>query len=119
MSLRLRGFPEHGFLVWFALSAGVVAWIAHLAFLASVVGFVHDEGAFWVFDVANAVCLALAVLAMWLSWLLYRAGDDSEEAGTTGGRIRFLGALGLLVNGTNLLLIVTEGVYVYLIPTGR
>ena len=115
MSLRLRDFPDHGFLVWFALGAGIVAWAAHLLFFSAVVGLVADDGAFWVFHVGNAFCLVLAVLATWLSWLIYRAGDDDEGAATSGGRMRFLGAVGLLVNGINILLIATEGAYVFFI----
>jgi hypothetical protein len=118
MSLRLRGFPDHGFLVWFALVAGIVAWAAHLLFFSAIVGFVRDEGYFWLFYLGNGLCLLLALLATWLSWLLYRAGDDEDEAADTpGGRIRFLGGLGLLVNAINILLIVTEGIYIFFIPT--
>ena len=43
------------------------------------------------------------------SWLIYRAGGDDDDLGTPAGRMRFLGVLGLLVNGINLLLIVLEG----------
>jgi hypothetical protein len=119
MSLRLRGFPDHGFLVWFAVGAGIFAWMVHLTALAAVVGFVHDNNSFWLFHVINFGCLVVAAVAMWLSWLLYRAGDAPIESGTTGGRIGFLGALCLLVNGINILLIVVEGSYVFVIPTGR
>ena len=47
-----------------------------------------------------------------------RAGDDSEEAGTPAGRIRFLGLCGLLINAINLMLILLEGSYIYFIRTG-
>jgi hypothetical protein len=103
MSLRLREFPDRGLLVWFALTAGIAAWIVHLTVFAALVTFVHDNG----------------LLATWLSWLLVRAGDEEEDAGTPGGRIKFLGLLGLLVNALNLLLIVLEGSYIYFIGTGR
>ena len=119
MSLRLREFPDRGFLVWFALTAGIVAWIVHLTAFAGAVGFVHDNGFFWIFYVGNAGAIAVTVIATWLSWLLVRAGDESEEAGTPGGRIKFLGLLGLLVNGINLLLIMLEGSYIYFISTGH
>ncbi len=116
MSLRLRGFPDHGFLVWFALIAGIAAWAAHLLFFSAVVQFVANEGYFWLFYVGNAVCLLLALVAMWLSWRIYRAGDDDDAAATDSGRMRFLGIVGLLVNGINLLLIATEGAYIFVIP---
>jgi hypothetical protein len=113
----MRAFPDHGFLVWFALSAGIVAWIVHLSAFAAVVEFVHDNGYFWIFYAGNGVAVAVTVVALWLSWLVYRAGGDDEEAGTPAGRMRFLGTLGLLVNGINLLLIVVEGSYIYFIRT--
>jgi hypothetical protein len=119
MSLRAREFPDRGVLVWFALTAGIAAWIVHLTAFAALVGFVHDHGYSWVFSLGNGVALALTLVAGWLSWLMYRAGADDEELGTPAGRIRFLGALGLLVNGINLLLIALEGSYVYFIGTGH
>lgn len=114
--LRLREFPDRGPLVWFALTAGIVAWMVHLTVFAAIVELVHDHGWFWLFYLGNGVALALAVLAMWLSWLIARAGADApEDAGTVDGRIRFVGLLGLLVNGINILLIALEGTYVFFI----
>jgi hypothetical protein len=120
MNLRIREFPDRGLLLWAALTAGLVAWAAHLLAFASIVEFVHDNGYFWLFDVGNAVCIVLAVVAMYLSWLVYRAGAGAnEEDPTPEGRMRFLGMVGLAFNGINLLLIVTEGVYVYFIAPGH
>jgi hypothetical protein len=120
MNLRVRAFPDHGALLWFALIAGIVAWVAHLLTLASLVQFVHDNGYFWLFHVANAVCLALARLALYLSWLVYRAGAGAdEESPTPEGRMRFLGQVGLASNGINLLLILLEGSYIFFIGTGH
>jgi len=120
MSLRIRDFPDRGALLWFAVTAGIVAWMAHLVFFASIVEFVHDNGFFWLFHVGNAVCIALALLALYLSWLLYRAGDDhDEEDPTPEGRMRFLGLVGLAANGVNLMLILLEGSYIFFIGTGR
>jgi hypothetical protein len=120
MSLRVRDFPDRGALLWFALTAGIVAWIAHLVFFASIVEFVHDNGYFWVFHVGNVVCIVLAVLAIYLSWLVYRAGGgDDEEEPTPEGRMRFLGLLGMASNGINLLLILLEGSYIFFIGTGH
>jgi hypothetical protein len=115
----VREFPDRGALLWFALVAGIVAWAAHLLSFASLVEFVHDNGYFWLFHVGNAVCLALALLALFLSWLVYRAGDDADDAPTPGGRMRFLGQVGMASNGINVLLIVAEGVYAYLIRPGH
>jgi hypothetical protein len=119
MSLRAREFPDRGILVWFALAAGIAVWIVHLAAFAALVEFVHDNGYFWIFSAGNAIAIAITLVALWLSWLMFHAGSDDEERGTPGGRIRFLGALGLLVNGINLMLIMLEGSYVYFIGTGH
>ncbi|HEY3671725.1 MAG TPA: hypothetical protein VGN51_12380 [Acidimicrobiia bacterium] len=119
MSLRAREFPDRGVLVWVALTAGIAAWLLHLAGFAALVTFVHDHGYAWIFTVGNGLAVAVTVVAGWLSWLMYRAGTDDEDVGTPGGRIRFLGALGLIVNGINLLLILLEGSYVYFLGTGH
>jgi hypothetical protein len=119
MSLRARDFPDRGVLVWFAVLAGIAAWVVHLTLFAALVEFVHQNGFFWLFYVGNAVAIAITLLATWLSWLLVDSSDESEAAGTAGGRRRFLGLLGLLVNGINLILIVLEGSYIFFISTGH
>ncbi len=116
MNLRLRQFPDHGFLVWFALGAGVVAWAAHLVSFAVGVAFVRNQGFFWLFDLGNGAAFLVTLVALALSFVMFTAGDRDDDAPTPGGRIRFLGALGLLVNTINLMLIALEGVYVYVIP---
>ena len=56
MSLRARGSsPTAASLVWFALTAGIAAWVLHLVAFAALVEFVHDHGYFWLFSVGNAV----------------------------------------------------------------
>jgi hypothetical protein len=112
MSLRLRAFPDRGFLVWFALSAGVVAWAAHLLFLASFVEFMRDHGFEWVAHLATAVAVAVTVTAMLLSARMLERGHDDEEQATPSGRTRFLGMMGLWIGGISLALILAEGVYV-------
>jgi hypothetical protein len=117
-SLRLRAFPDRGFLVWFALTAGIAAWIVHLVAFAAIVEYVHDHGHFWLFYLGNGTALVVTLLALALSWVMARSGEDSEEAGTPAGRIRFLGLCGLLINSINLMLILLEGSYIYFIRTG-
>ncbi len=119
MSLRVRDFPDRGALVWFAIIAGVVAWVVHLTLFAALVEFVHENGFFWLFYVGTTIAIAITLAAAWLSWLLVDSSDEPEDAGTAGGRRRFLGELGLLVNGINLLLIVLEGSYIFFISTGH
>jgi hypothetical protein len=118
-SLRLRAFPDRGFLVWFALSAGIATWIVHLVAFAAIVEFVHDHGYFWLFYIGNGSALVVTLLALWMSWLMATSTDESEESGTPTGRIRFLGLSGLLINAINLMLILLEGSYIYFIRTGR
>jgi hypothetical protein len=118
MSLRTREFPDRGVLVWFAFTGGIVAWIVHLTVFASLVSFVHDNGFFWLFYAGNGAAIAITLLAGWLSYLMVRSADDDESAGTTAGRIRFLGLVALLVNGINLMLILLEGTYVFFLRTG-
>ncbi len=119
MSLRIRDFPERGALVWFAVIAGIAAWVVHLVVLASLVRFVHNNGFFWLFYVGNGVAIVITVAAGWLSWLVVQSSDESEDAGTPGGRRKFLGYFALLINGINLLLIVAEGSYIYFLSTGH
>jgi hypothetical protein len=119
MSLRLRSFPDRGALVWFAVTAGIAAWVVHLVGFAALVAFVHREGYFWIYSVGNGVAITVTLIAGWLCFLMVQSSSDDEGAGTRGGRIRFLGYLGLLSNGINLLLIVLEGSYVYFLRTGR
>ena len=59
MSLRVREFPERGVLVWFAVVAGIVAWLVHLTLFAALVEFVHHHGFFWLFYVGNAVAILI------------------------------------------------------------
>jgi hypothetical protein len=118
MNLRLRAFPDRGPLVWFAFSAGIAAWIVHLTLFASIVALVHRHGYFWIFHVGNAGALVLTLLATWMCWRMVRDADAYAGPDWPAERIRFLGHVGLLVNAINLLLIVTEGSYVYFIRTG-
>ena len=118
MSLRLGSFPDRGALVWFSVIGGIAAWMFHLVLFASIVEFVHTHGWFWVFYAGNAIAILLTLAAGYLSFLLYQRGKDDEGAGTPQGRMRFLGAMGLLVNGANLMLILAEGTYVFFLRPG-
>ena len=118
MNLRLRAYPDRGPIVWFALTGGIAAWAVHLVFFSAVVRYVHNTGDFWLFHAGNATCLFVALVATALSWDMYRQGRDDEGAGTPEGRIRFLGILGLVVNGVNILLIVAEGSLIYFLKPG-
>ena len=117
MSLRLRAFPDHGALVWFALTAGIAAWMAHLVGFSIIVAFVHKHGYFWLFYLGNGVAILITLVAMWLCYRMVQVGEAEESSGTPAGRSRFLGYLGLLANGANLLLILLEGTYIFFLRT--
>jgi hypothetical protein len=119
MNLRLRSFPDRGPLVWFAVSAGIAAWLIHLTLFASVVELVHRHGYFWIFHVGNASALVLTLVATWMCWRMVRDADAQAGTDWPAERIRFLGQVGLLVNAINLLLIAAEGSYIFFIRTGH
>jgi hypothetical protein len=116
-SLRLRAFPDRGFLVWFALTAGIITWIIHLTAFAAIVTLVHEHGYFWLFYAGNGLAVAVTLVATALCWAMVRSTDEDEESGTPNGRIQFLGQFGLLINAINLMLILLEGSYIYFIRT--
>jgi hypothetical protein len=119
MNARIRAFPDHGLLVWVTMTAGLAAWTVHLVSFAALVQLVETHHHRWIFTVGNIACVAITLGALFLSWSMVRAaGDAPEDAGTPEGRIKFLGLLGLAVNGFNLSLIVLEGIYVYVL-SGR
>ena len=63
-------------------------------------------------DVVTAICIVVTLLALALSWRLYRIAGTSDEGGADdAGQLRFLASLGLLFNIINLALIVIEGAY--------
>jgi hypothetical protein len=111
-SLRLREFPERGFAVWYALSAPIVAWMVHLTALAALTGYSYDHrgGTFWM-HVTTALTAAATVVAMFLSYRMIRRAGATEDDPSRGGRMRFLGELGLAIGAINLALIVLEEVY--------
>ena len=120
MNLRVRDFPDRGALVWFAVTAGIVAWIAHLVFFASIVEFVHDNGYFWLFHVGNVVCIALArPRAVPLVAAVPAGNGDDEEDPHAAGPDALPRPFGLAVNAMNLLLILFEGSYIFFIGTGH
>ncbi|HEY7135749.1 MAG TPA: hypothetical protein VIB48_11840 [Acidimicrobiia bacterium] len=111
-SLRLRHFPERGFAVWYAVSAPIAAWMVHLTALAALTAYSYDHrgGTIWM-HLVTGITGAATVVAMVLSYLMIRGADATEEDPSRGGRMRFLGELGLLIGVVNLALIVLEEVY--------
>lgn len=89
--------------VWLPSVAATSAWTVHLLLTASVVELVCDQGDLtWVLHVATAVTAAVSLIALGLSMVLLRSGGD----------LRFVGQVSVLVSGINLALILLEGSYV-------
>lgn len=111
--------PAGGPRFWFAVLGGIVAWLAHLITLASLVRYTcnvrgHTQ---WVEHVvtAAAAVITLGALGLCLRYVRATGTADEEGAGTPWGRTRFLATFGVLSNSVNLLLILAEGTYVFVI----
>lgn len=111
-SLRLREFPERGLLVWYAVTAPIGAWTVHLVGLVTLTRYSYNvSGAIWWMHIITIVTGSATLLAMYLSFLMMRWGGKGEHRGDIGGRVRFLGELGMIIGVINLALIVLEEVY--------
>jgi len=102
--------------LWFAVLAGIVAWLVHLIALAGLAKWTcNDGGSRWVLDVLTIVTAAVTAFAMWLCLGIVRGAQDDEAAGTPAARTRWLGVFGLMMGGINLALILLEGSYAWFI----
>lgn len=111
-SLRLREFPERGFLVWYAVTAPIGAWTVHLLGLVMLTRYSDNvPGAIWWMHIITIVTGTAALLAMALSYSMMRWAGPGEDRSDLAGRVRFLGELGMIIGVINLALIVLEEVY--------
>jgi hypothetical protein len=114
-----RTAPAGGLRFWFAVLGGIGAWLAHLITLTSLVRYtcnVHGHTQWVEHAVTAATALVtLAALALCVQYLRAAGSDADEGAGTPWGRTRFLATFGVLSNSVNLLLILVEGTYVFVI----
>jgi membrane protein implicated in regulation of membrane protease activity len=103
-----------GFTLWYALTAGVVAWMIHLVGLAAMVRLTCNDPSWdWALHGLTVVTVAFTLVGLWLAWRLERSAhvtDDSTESEPS--RNRFLGRIGLTVNAFSLALILLEEIYV-------
>jgi hypothetical protein len=114
-----RAAPAGGLRFWFAVLGGIVAWLAHLISLTSLVRYtcnVHGRTE-WVEHAVTAAAALITLTALGFCVQYLRANDSGadEGAGTPWGRTRFLATFGVLSNSVNLLLILAEGAYVFVI----
>jgi hypothetical protein len=105
---------RRGITVWFAVFGGVAAWTLHLLFVAAFVEYSCNVGDVeWPMHLATAVTALLTIAAMGLSVRLFRSGrHHADDEPTPGGRLHYLGVVGLLIGAINLALILAEGSYV-------
>jgi|GraSoiStandDraft_16_1057320.scaffolds.fasta_scaffold1811503_2 hypothetical protein len=110
MSAPASRVARSGLATWFAVTGGIVAWLVHLTFAASIVRLACEHpGWIAVLHVTTVLTAAVTVAAMGMAALLVRGNPDAESADTSGGQLRFLGLMGLLVGAINLALILLEG----------
>jgi hypothetical protein len=89
---------------WFAVTGGIVAWLAHITALSALVApACGDAGAEWAMHAATAACSLMTVAALVVAMRLARRGSRPW---------RFLGQVGVISSATNLVLILFEGSYV-------
>jgi hypothetical protein len=92
---------------WYAVVAPIVAWLVHLTAEASLVQHTcNSSGTQWPMHAVTAVCVAVTLSAVAVA---FRMSQTPE------GPWRFLGLLGLILAGANLVLILLEGSYVVFI----
>jgi hypothetical protein len=107
---------RHGVVLVLASALSIVAWIAHLSSLASLVELsrTRDE-VVWVMHALtlalSLVCVAVIVLGIWY----VRRTTGQEGDGTPMGRTTFLAWMAIITGSFNLLLILLEGSYVVFI----
>jgi hypothetical protein len=111
---------KRGLIVWYAAFGGIFFWMAHLVFVASAEHWTYLHSRYvWTLHAATVICALATILALALSWRLYRAAAGSDAAARDdAGQMLFLAQFGLLVGVINLALILVEGSYVLFIPRG-
>jgi hypothetical protein len=102
---------------WFPVFGSIPAWAAHVVFIAALTRYSCTEPSTrWTLHAITAATLAVAVLATVMCLRMIRGdanGNVPEETSPEEpGRQAFLGRLGLIIGGTDVLLIVLEELYV-------
>lgn len=102
---------------WFPVFGSIPAWAAHVVFLAALARYTCTvPSTRWTLHAITAATLAVAVLATVMCLRLVRGGAEGslpeEGSPEEPGRLAFLGRLGLIIGGTDILLIVLEELYV-------
>ena len=110
--------------VWLAALIGIPAWLAHLTFLAAMVPYTDDHRSWdWTLHAATALAALVTLAGIAVCFDLWRrAGSREPDADTAElsapALSRFIGFFGLAIGVTNLVLILAEGSYVFLVRRG-
>ncbi len=97
-----------GFTLWFGVSAGIVAWLAHLSAMAAFTPYVcHSGDVVWFHALSVGLLVPTALAGFW-SWRHWQDGGEAEGVG-------FLGGLGVILNGLMALAILAEWVPVFIL----
>jgi lysylphosphatidylglycerol synthetase-like protein (DUF2156 family) len=110
--------------VWIAALIGIPAWLAHLTFLAAMVPYTDDHRRWdWTLHAATAFAALVTLAGIAVCFDLWRrAGSRVSDADTAElnppALSRFIGFFGLALGVTNLVLILAEGSYVFLVRRG-
>jgi hypothetical protein len=111
-----RPIHPSGRTLWFAVLAGIGAWMVHLVALAGLARWTcNDDGSRWVLDVLTVAMAAVTAFAIWLCAGIVRGAHDDDAGGTPAARTRWLGVFGIMLGAINLALIVVEGSYAWFI----
>ena len=102
-----------GPLMWLSVIGSIPLWIAHLGIEISLVPLREQHpGVVWLMHALTVLLAALVLVLMRASWNLAHISDEPELSPTPAGRTVFLGIIGLIFGGLDLLLIVYEGVII-------
>src|SRR4051794_25871189 len=99
--------------LWAGVLGAPAAWGLQLQVGYALVPWVCRTHHYWVLHVVTLAFALLAAAGGYLSWRDYQAAGRGSPDETDGGptaRTRFLGALGVIVSGMFVLLILAQGV---------
>jgi hypothetical protein len=117
---RARRQHIRGVVLVFALWLPIFFWLAHLASMAALVGYVaNNREKWWIFWIDTGLCAAGTIACMVVAVVVGVSVGAHEDDGSPEGRTRFLAWQALLAGFANLALILAEGSYVAFISVGH
>jgi hypothetical protein len=117
---RARSQHARGVVLVFALWLPIFIWMAHLASMAALVGYVENHPyRWWIFWIDTGLCAAVTLACMLVAVLVGASVGATSRDAPPEGRTRFLAWQAVLVGIANLALILTEGSYVLFLTAGH